>query len=448
VRSSPLPPATQVFVSGTHPSASQWWYVTAFLPDEIIRGYVQDFRVATDLPEPMAKLHHVRSGDTAESLAVQEYKSAVRDGHDLRYYENVLLKVNRDKGRAGITGSFQSPGLFGGGSNNVQLVAGHRIWLVSPGYAHALEGEVPDGSLTNGVYAKAKRFARHILDIIKSVTQSPEFFAEVAGEFAQAIRDHMPLIIGMVAGFITLEAASAFLAATPTGVGQIVAVLIQLLLAAIGAVGMVEAGVQALQHGGQWLNLAWTAQGDDAKLAAASKEFLKMLVAIAMAALAWAGVKGNFGNALKIANSMPMPMPAMAIAGGGQMGGAGAGTGVAIGGPGPLTGLGAGGAMMVKHEGEGGGSQRNATDSAAAREELAQIKEKLKDPSLSGKEKSRLRARRNELQEQLGPSHSEPEVQEAPPRSDTGRPSKGLFQGRTSSNTSWTIAPKSKKRWE
>jgi hypothetical protein len=378
-----------------------------------------------ELPEPMAKLHQVKPGDTAESLAVAEFKSAVRDGHDLRYYENVLLTVNRDQGRAGITGSFQAPGLLGGGSNNVHLVAGHRIWLVSPAYAQSLEGQVPDGSLTNGVYAKAKRFAGHIVDILTIVTQSPQFFAEVAGEFAQAIADHMPLIIGMVAGFITLEAASALLAAAPTGVSQIVAVLIQLLLAAVGAYGMVEAGVQALQHGGKWLTLAWTAQGDEGNLAAASKEFLKMLVAVAMAALAYAGVKGNFGNALKISSSMPMPMPAMALAGGGQMGGGGAGTAVALGGPGPLTGIGAGGAMMVKHEGEGGGS-RKTTDAAGAQEELAQIKEKLKDSSLSGKEKSRLRARRNELQEQLGTSSGEPEVRDAPTRSDFKRRTAGL----------------------
>jgi hypothetical protein len=419
-----------VFVSGSHPSSPQWWYVTAFLPDEIVRGYVQDFRVTTELPEPMAKLHHVRTGDTAEGLAVQEFNSAVRDGHDLRYYENVLLKVNRDHGRAGIRGSYQDPGLLGGGSNHIQLFAGHRIWLVSPAYARSLEGDVPDGSLTNGAYAKAKRFAAHLADILKSVTQSPQFLGEVAGDYAQAIADHMPLIVGMVAGFITLEAASAFLAAAPTGVSQIVAVLIQLLLAAIGAAGMVEAGGLALQHAGTWLNLAWTAQGDEAKLATASKEFLKMLVALAMAALAYAGVKANVGKAIKITNSMPMPMPmsmpALALAGGGQLASGGPGTAIAIGGPGPLTGLGASGSMMVKHEGEGGGSSGQATDTAAAQEEFAQIKEKLKDGGLSGKEKSRLRARKNELQEQLGTTRSELEGAEAPPRTDFKRRTAGL----------------------
>lgn len=429
VRAAPLPPAARVFVSGTYPGASQWWYVTAFLPDEIVRGYVQDLRVITDLPEPLAKLHHVRPGDTAEALAVQEFKGAVRDGHDLRYYENVLLKVNRDLGRAGIRGSYQDPGLLGGGSNNVQLVAGHRIWLVSPAYAKALESEVPDGSLTNGAYAKVKRFASHLADILKSVTQSPQFFFEVAGEYAQAISEHIVEIIGIVAGFIMAEALSAFLAASPTGVGQIVAVLIQLGLAAFGAYGLVEAGAQAMSHGSQWLTLAWTAQGKDDHLNAASKEFLKMLVAIAMAALAYTGAKGNFSKAVKIADSMPMPMPALAIAGGGQLGTSSAGTATAIGGPGPMTGLGAGGSMMTKHDGDEGGGAALLSGEAAvkARQELEQVKRALKEGNLSGKEKSRLRARKKELQDQLGGEEPAlPVAEEAPRVTEFKRRTAGL----------------------
>lgn len=85
--STPMPPATRVFVSGVHPQAPEWQYVTAFLDDTMLRGYVQGFRVNTDLPEPMAKLYEIKPGDTAEKLAVQEFKQAVRDGHDLRYYE-------------------------------------------------------------------------------------------------------------------------------------------------------------------------------------------------------------------------------------------------------------------------------------------------------------------------------------------------------------------------
>ena len=83
-------------------------------------------------------LHQVQSGDTAESLAIQMFSDHVKPGQDLRYYENVLLTVNQKAGRAGVTGTFQSPGLLGGGNNNVQLLEGRRIWLVSPTYAKTL----------------------------------------------------------------------------------------------------------------------------------------------------------------------------------------------------------------------------------------------------------------------------------------------------------------------
>jgi hypothetical protein len=56
----------------------------------------------------------------------------------------------------------------------------------------------------------------------------------------------------------------------------------------------------------------------DEQLGAASREFLRMLVSIAMAALAYVGVKGNLGKAVKIARSLPPVgmMPAVASAGG------------------------------------------------------------------------------------------------------------------------------------
>jgi hypothetical protein len=362
VRDQALPAATRVFVSGTHPRAPQWWYVTAYLDKTMVRGYVQDFRVITDLPEPTAELHQVVAGDTAEKLAAQRFGAAVTDGHDLRYYENVLLYVNQQQGRAGVTGSYQAPGVLGGGSNNVQLVANHRIWLVSPAYAKALEGAVPDGSLTGGAVAKVKRFVGHLQDILRSVTESRHHLDEVAGEYAHVIRDHEAEIIGIVAGFIMAEATSAFLAVVPTGVTQAAAVVIQLALSAFGAAGMVQAGVEALKHGSEWLTIAWTAKGDHEKIAAASKEFLKMLVSLAMAALSYAGARGNFRNALKIGGSVPTGgLPALATAGGGQAGGVGASTGVLIG---PSVGSAAvGGAMMTKHEGEGGGSEPTKTPS-------------------------------------------------------------------------------------
>ena len=330
VRDAPLPPATRVFASGTHSTLKHWWYITAYLDQTMIRGYVEDFRVNTELPEPLAELRQLIGGETPEELAKEKFGGAVRDGHDLRYYENVLLHVNR--GRAGISGTYQDPGVLGGGSNNIRLTAGHRIWLVSPEYAKALEGVVPSGSLTGGGVAKVKRFAAHLQDILHSVTGSRHHFDEVAGEFAQAIRDHIEAIIGITAGFLMAEAASMFLAAAPTGVSQAAAAVIQLALAAFGAAGMVEAGIEALKHGSAWLTIAWTANGKPETIGEASKEFLRMLVAIAIAALSYVGARSNYSNALKIANKMPTGgLPELATVGGSARGGAHAVTGVSIG---------------------------------------------------------------------------------------------------------------------
>jgi hypothetical protein len=330
LRDAPLPPATRVFASGIHPRLKHWWYVTAFVDQTMLRGYVEDFRVNDELPEPMAELRQLHGNETPEGLAKEKFRGAVQDGHDLRYYENVLLYVNR--GRAGIGGTYQDPNVLGGGSNNIKLYAGHRIWLVSSEYAKALESVVPSGSLTGGAVAKARRFAGHFQDILQSVTESRHHFDEVAGEFAQAIRDHLPAIVGITAGFLTLEAGSMFLAAAPTGVTQAAAAVIQLALAAFGAAGMIEAGTEALKHGGAWLTTAWTAHGKLELIVEASKEFLRMLVAVAVAALSYAGAKANYGNALKIANNMPTGgLPAFATAGAPANGGATAGAGVAIG---------------------------------------------------------------------------------------------------------------------
>jgi hypothetical protein len=414
VRDKPLPPAARVFVSGTHPRSADWWYVTAFLPDAMVRGYVQGFRVNTHLPEPLAELHLIADGETAEGLARRQFSGAVSDGHDLRYYENVLLHTNQDRHPPGVRGSYQDPGLLGGGSNNVQLVAGELIWLVSAPYARSLQSIVPSGSLTGGAVAKARRFVGHIEDILRSVTESRHHFSEVAGEYAQAIRDHLPEIAGIVAAFIMAEATSAFLAATPTGVGQIAAVVIQLALAAFGAAGLVQAGAEAVKHASAWLTIAWTASGKDDQIAAASIEFLKMLVSVAIAALSYVGVKGNFGNAVKIASSMPTgAMPAFAIARGGQMSGAGAGTGTLIG---PSTGsLGtAGTAMMQADDKSGGGASNEGAKSQDPAKELEEIKQKLESDDLTGKQKQALRARKKQLQEQLGKTTAEPTPEDVP----------------------------------
>jgi len=52
VRGEPLPPASRLYVSGTHSRLKDWWYVTAYIEQTMVRGYVEAFRVNVDLPEP------------------------------------------------------------------------------------------------------------------------------------------------------------------------------------------------------------------------------------------------------------------------------------------------------------------------------------------------------------------------------------------------------------
>ncbi|HEY0192911.1 MAG TPA: hypothetical protein VGC42_17465, partial [Kofleriaceae bacterium] len=361
-----LPPGTRLFVSGRHPHAPGWWYATAFAGKAVVRGYIQRLEIATDLPEPGAELHQVVAGDTVERLARTKFGGAARDGHDLRYYENVLLHVNRGRPGTAIIGTYQDPGVLGGGANNLQLIAGKRLWLVSPEYARAVEHEVPSGSLTSGAVAKVKRFAGHVEDILASIRESRHHLGEIAGEYAQLIRDYMVAITGTLAAFAMAEAASALLAATPAGVTQVLAGMIQLVLALLGAKSVVEVSLPALSHGNAWLMLAWNARGDRAQITLASQELLRMLVQVALAVLAYRGMKQSLGNAARIAGSMPPgAAPAMASATSGAAASAGSRAASKLGnGLGPL---GGGGAMMSRHDAEHGVEQAQAEPAREAR---------------------------------------------------------------------------------
>jgi hypothetical protein len=307
--SAPLPPGSRVTVLGPH-RPQEWASVTAVVGDTLLRGYMQGFRICTDLPEPAATLHHIKPGERLEPLAARLYRQAIEPGRDLRFYENVILHVNQATGRAGVQRH----------QGEVRLVAGHRIWLVSVAFARRLQGVVDSGSITGGALVRARQVGQPLEDILASVAASPEHLESVAGEYAEAIRQHLPEIVGIVAAFLAAEALSVFLAATPTGVGQLAAAVIQLGLAAFGAQGMVEAGMEAVRHAKEWLTQAWQARGEVRKIEDASKSFLRMLVSLALAALAKAGVKTNFGRGLKLVQGVkivPPRLEMMPVAGGG-----------------------------------------------------------------------------------------------------------------------------------
>jgi hypothetical protein len=301
--SAPLPPGTRVTVIRPHPQKPEWSYVATLLGESLLRGYVQGFRLTTALPEPSATLYHVKPGDMLEPIAARTYHQGIEPGRDLRFYENVVLSVNQQARRAGVRRV----------DGDVRLVAGHRIWLVSVAFANELQKLVPSGSITGGAVALARKVARHLEDILASVRGSPQYFEAVAGEYASVIREHLPEIIGIVVAFIAAEAVSTLLAATPTGVGQLAAAVIQLGLAAFGAQGVVEAGAEALKHAQAWLTQAWKAHGEGTRIGEASKSFLRMLVSIALAALGMLGLKSNLGRGLKLAQGVKITPPSLVM---------------------------------------------------------------------------------------------------------------------------------------
>ena len=306
-----------MYVGGTHPDAPEWLYVTVVRADSSVRGYVQNFRVNHALPEPLAELYQIQPGDQAQVLAHARFGASVRDGLDLRFYENVLLYVNETRAaRGAMTGSAQT-----GVGNDIGLVAGKRLWLVSPEYALSLIDVVPHGSITGGAVAGVRRVGGHLRDLLASVDEAPQHLAEILGEYLQVIEQHRVEILAMISAFLAAELISADLAAT--GAGAPVAALIQLVLAYLGLRGVMQSVFEATSHGLHWMMTAWGADGDPAQIGEASRDLVRMLAAIVMAIVAFRGFRNNMTNTLDLATTAaPTLVPALAT---GVSGGAGAG---------------------------------------------------------------------------------------------------------------------------
>lgn len=299
----PLPPGTKVFVSGTHPQKPEWAYVSASLADRIVRGYVQGLRITTNLPEPSATLYFVqKDGETLRPIASRIYHREVQPGRDLRFYEEAVLYLSR---QAGLGGAVKE--------GSVKLRKNEFVWLPSPAFANSLAGKVPSGSITGGAVTQARVVGRRLDDVLASMSQAPQHLPKVGAEYAGAIREHLPQIIGVTAAFMAAEGLSALLAATPTGIGQLAASAIQLGLGVWAAHGAAEALNAALPFARRWLTTAWNANGDPKQVAVASENFLYMAVQIALAALALLGGKGNIGKGMKLAQNVRITPPSLGV---------------------------------------------------------------------------------------------------------------------------------------
>ena len=136
-----------------------WAHVTT---DKGSNGYVPSSVVKTDLPCPGARLYRIPGDTTALAIAQRFFGDQVKPGRDLRFYVNVLQYVNgREEGRAGIERAKDSDSW-----KDVKAYAGFSIWIPTAEFANTLAGVVDDGSITNGLWARAKGAFNAVVDIL------------------------------------------------------------------------------------------------------------------------------------------------------------------------------------------------------------------------------------------------------------------------------------------
>jgi len=137
----------------------------------------------------------------------------------------------------------------------------------------------------------SRQLARDMRDsVAESPTHLGEFFEE---DVLAAISEHWIRVSAVTLGFIGGEYAVAALGAAPTGISQLVAAILQvIMLGILGYFAAVEVK-EAVVEGTHWVELCRAANGNRAQITQASRSFLRMLWHIMMALLAVAGVRAK-----------------------------------------------------------------------------------------------------------------------------------------------------------
>lgn len=150
------------------------------------------------------------------------------------------------------------------------------------------------GILLVSEWLRDRRNRQFLEDILASVRESPQHVGEfLTGEVWEAIRAHWGRILAVTIGLLVAEEVIAVLAAAPTGVSQIIAAILQIVVIAIlGYFAAVEV-VGAYEEGQNWINTARRANGDPDAITQASRSFVRMVWHIVMAVIAFAGVRAR-----------------------------------------------------------------------------------------------------------------------------------------------------------
>ena len=163
-----LPQNTKVFVLKHH--RTRHWYAISVLTESGGEfGYVADWLLVRNLPDPDADVHKLRTGETPLGVAGEHYRGKGFDvwGKDKRYVVNALAWVN-NRANHNFPGE---PGMKKPSPDaawwTTSATAGIYIWL--PGVAHlnAIYESVAEhgggtGSITADLWRTAKKLAHYV----------------------------------------------------------------------------------------------------------------------------------------------------------------------------------------------------------------------------------------------------------------------------------------------
>jgi hypothetical protein len=142
-----LPVNTRLFVD--RELMGDWFYV---ILDDGTAGYIMKGLVNTDLPDPQATLHRIKTGESALDIVRQYYKGdAIEWGQDARFYVNVLVLVNQEAGRKWIYKPSESASW-----DETKTIAGGQIWIPGREFAKSLHGVVSSGSISYETWATVR----------------------------------------------------------------------------------------------------------------------------------------------------------------------------------------------------------------------------------------------------------------------------------------------------
>ena len=178
----------KVFILKHNPN-TRWYAVTT---DDGTFGYVADWLVWKNLPEPNVKVLKIPSGRSAIGIAEEHYGEKFKSwGSDLRFVVNALAYANNRDDHNGVG----KPGIYKTGGNDqswakTKVNKDVYIWLPSVEFLNALKGKVSTGSITYEIW-----------DTVKSIAHAIAFGAAFIGGIIHGVVDG---VVALIKGIVDL----------------------------------------------------------------------------------------------------------------------------------------------------------------------------------------------------------------------------------------------------